>query len=328
MSSNLLNNFIIALQIRDKWTFDFKVYFINLVNLLRNRKNIIFRRATHQKIRNNFLNYLVIFFILLCSFSSIKAENSEIFDSSSKIEISKNEFNQAADRTFEKSIYNWQSKRTINKNVPKHKIFDQITKSIKDIVNFLYKIIVKIIKFFEKKNSNGDLQDKSGLNLSQGLKFFLLALIIIAIVLIVQIMIKYRKKEKDNQVEDLIEVDAVPDLKQEDIDIKLFSDSGWMKLARKYEEKGDLLLALRAIFLGILAFLASQNWITLRKFKSIRNYKEELIRRLYKKPEIIDIYNKNTCIYEKIWYGNEAVELEIIENLKTDFNMIKSYAKK
>jgi len=283
----------------------------------------------HKKNIKTIFSSMILLLFFLCTFSKLNAVNDLVNDSADNLEISKSDFDKAVESTFQKSIYKW---RIIDDNKrideDKNSFFYSIKTTIRKIVKFFAKIIRKIIEFFTGEEQSIKYQKKSKIDFSISLKIILLLLIIISVVLILKIFIKFQRKEKETLQNEMEEIIPLPDLKKDEVNIQQYSDSGWMDLAKEYEEKGDLLLALRAIFLAILAFLASQKLITLKKFKSIRNYKDELFRKVHQNQDILNIYIENAYIFEKIWYGNETVNLEIIQNLKIDFRILKTNAKK
>src|SRR5439155_1506172 len=71
----------------------------------------------------------------------------------------------------------------------------------------------------------------------------------------------------------------VPDLSDENLSASRLPEGDWLNLARELMGQGDLRLALRAFYLASLAHLAQRDLIRVAKFKSNRDYEQELRRR-------------------------------------------------
>jgi len=78
-------------------------------------------------------------------------------------------------------------------------------------------------------------------------------------------------------------------------------EDGWTKLARELLERGELRLALRAFYLASLARLAERNLISLAKFKSNRDYEQELRRRGHSFPDMLALFSENVGVFDRIW---------------------------
>ena len=88
----------------------------------------------------------------------------------------------------------------------------------------------------------------------------------------------------------------------------------WLEVADEMAKKGSLRLALRALYLAILAGLAEQGWITIEKFKSNREYEMELHRRAHQKKALLAAFSKSREIFECVWYGMYQVQRSDLDN--------------
>ncbi len=117
---------------------------------------------------------------------------------------------------------------------------------------------------------------------------------------------------------------AVPDLRDENIGAEHLSEEGWMKLASELIERGELRLAIRALFLGTLADLAKRNLVNLARFKSNRDYERELHRRSHSSPGLLAAFGDNVAALERVWYGRHEVHAELVNQFMANVNLIKS----
>ncbi|MBI5115718.1 hypothetical protein HZA56_04545 [Candidatus Poribacteria bacterium] len=110
-------------------------------------------------------------------------------------------------------------------------------------------------------------------------------------------------------------VRARPDLEDESTTADWLPEDDWLALARELIEKGELRLALRAVFLATLANLGRREMIQIARFKSNRDYKNELARRAHAQPETLDIFSNSVSIYESVWYGMHAAGRESVDSI-------------
>lgn len=96
---------------------------------------------------------------------------------------------------------------------------------------------------------------------------------------------------------------AAPDLTDENVKADDLSTHRWLTLAGELAEKGELRLAMRALYLATLAHLADHEMITIEVYKSNREYERELKRRAHEHKELLSIFSSNLNFFERVWYG-------------------------
>ena len=93
------------------------------------------------------------------------------------------------------------------------------------------------------------------------------------------------------------------------------SEDEWFALANRLEDEGELRLALRAAYLGLLAGLAHREWLTIRGDRTNREYLDEFTRRWRRRPqaaveartEIPDKLRGSLRVFDHVWYGSHAL---------------------
>lgn len=98
--------------------------------------------------------------------------------------------------------------------------------------------------------------------------------------------------------------EAPPDPLAESTTADQLPTDRWMAMARDLLAKGQVRAAMRAMFLACLAHLACQGGITLAKHKSNREYQRELRRRAHDCRSVVGLFDENTRMIERVWYGN------------------------
>ena len=87
-------------------------------------------------------------------------------------------------------------------------------------------------------------------------------------------------------------------------------------MARELAEQGDYRLAVRALFLALLARLAADKHIAIARYKSNSDYRRELERRAHVHGELAPLFTDSARVYEAVWYGNHAATPEGFQTLQ------------
>ena len=93
------------------------------------------------------------------------------------------------------------------------------------------------------------------------------------------------------------------------------SEDEWFAMAERLEGEGDLRLALRAAYLGLLAGMAQRQWLTIRRDRTNREYLDEFTRRWRRRPqaavearlEIPEKLRTSLRLFDRVWYGSHAL---------------------
>ena len=121
---------------------------------------------------------------------------------------------------------------------------------------------------------------------------------------------------------------TLPDITQPDVDAGALPEDGWLDMAREMAQAGELRLALRALFLATLAFLARQDLIVLAPHKSDREYERELKLHSLAHPRLLSVFEENRMVFERVWYGRYEVTPPIIERFSQNQESIRTYGQK
>lgn len=101
-------------------------------------------------------------------------------------------------------------------------------------------------------------------------------------------------------------------------------ESAWRKLADDWLAKGDCRLALRALYLAGLNYLSGRNLVSIRRWKSVLDYRRELERRSRANPEVSPVFTRSVAIFERGWYGPHVVDREMVESFASGLSEIKA----
>jgi hypothetical protein len=123
----------------------------------------------------------------------------------------------------------------------------------------------------------------------------------------------------------LVPVNTV-DLEAENVRADDLPEDSWLALARELIAKGELRLALRALYLATLCVLAQHQLVRLSPGKSNRDYLVELTRRLRGNAPSVQLFRQNIHLFEASWYGTHAVTSEIIDTMLANHQQVRSDA--
>jgi hypothetical protein len=123
-----------------------------------------------------------------------------------------------------------------------------------------------------------------------------------------------RRRREAAQLSIPITADSLPDLSDTAIANERSEDE-WFALAARLEGEGELRLALRAAYLGLLAGLAQREWLTIRRDRTNREYLDEFTRRWKRSPRaavemrarIPEKLRGSLRVFDCVWYGSHAV---------------------
>jgi hypothetical protein len=151
---------------------------------------------------------------------------------------------------------------------------------------------------------------------------FWVSLVVVAVLLAVLISRRWRRPEFTAAT---VETAApVPDLRDETTSAEQLPEDGWLALARDLFDRGELRLALRALYLAGLAHLGSRDLIHLARHKSNHDYDRELRRRARAQADLLTAFARNLEAFESAWYGDHAVTPEVLGAFSQNLERIRA----
>jgi hypothetical protein len=100
----------------------------------------------------------------------------------------------------------------------------------------------------------------------------------------------------------------------------------WIQLARDCIGRQEFRLALRALYLASLAYLAERSLISIQRGKSNQDYARELRRKARGAPELIGAFVQNMGAFERTWYGHSDVDRGILEQFENNLTKMRNGA--
>jgi len=158
----------------------------------------------------------------------------------------------------------------------------------------------------------------------RSLLYVLIALLTIAAGILLRYF--FRRKRPVEMVAATAQAVAVEELNQGQLAADKLPEDRWMALAQEWILRGDLRMAVRALYLGSLSYLAGHSLIGIRASKTNRDYEAELRRRVRDRTDVALFFSQNARAFERVWYGDHEVSAEIIENFKANLKRMKACA--
>jgi hypothetical protein len=160
------------------------------------------------------------------------------------------------------------------------------------------------------------------------IRYLLILLFIVPAIVLVYYFVKlWRKRQR---AEDETESEAVvktPDLRDDGVKADDLPVNRWLDLAKDLMAKGSLRLAMRALYLATLAYLAEKELIIVELYKSNRDYEHELRRRAHAKKDLLTAFSKTVMIFDRVWYGMHKITQSDVDSYFTDQERIKALVK-
>ena len=180
-------------------------------------------------------------------------------------------------------------------------IIDKLGKGIKAVINWVDKLMDWLIGLLP----TGDRRTaSSNANWITSVRVAVFVLLIGILCALVYILWRSWMRRRNAQAEIVAAaVESTPNLENDDTAADDLPVNRWLELARELTEKGSWRLAIRAFYLATLANLAENELITIEKFKSNREYENELHRRAHQKEALLKAFSKSREVFERVWYG-------------------------
>ncbi len=246
-------------------------------------------------------------------------------------ELSPAELDRSLGEVIVRKEYAWRLPRETklqHERGPFAAFIDGIIDTMKDGLNAVRKWVVKALKWlndhvFKNLRSGPGSAEKTWSGATQVLLYILVAIASCLLAIFIWRSLRSRKTPSYITGENARQVS---DLSSDDVTADDLPADEWLMLARQLTEKGDLRLALRALYLGSLAHLALRGVVTVARYKSNRDYERELKRKAAHSPDLISAFSKNVATFENTWYGMHDISRELFSAFSENHRRITTLA--
>lgn len=155
------------------------------------------------------------------------------------------------------------------------------------------------------------------------LLYALLSVLAVLLAMLLWKILEKRKASPEEAAATEIAPDK-PDLADEEVQADALQTDEWLALAGDLAAEGSLRLALRAVYLGTLAFLAEHQMIAVARHKSNREYELELRRRAHDLTEAVALFSGGVTLFDSVWYGKREVTEDDLKQFSGDYKRIRT----
>jgi hypothetical protein len=245
------------------------------------------------------------------------------------------DLDRSIDRTLEQREYTWRLPREWDVEADGEKNFlqntidtivDQLVRIKTSIYDGMQRVFGWVGKLFKPRTAplpGGPVNFSAWTTFLKALTAFLLVGLLAALGYTIWRAWKRRQKVEEIMGET---VTPLPDVADESVTADQLPSDGWIDQARELMERGELRLAMRALYLASLAMLAHRELILIAKFKSNREYERELNRRARGQADLLGAFGQNLVMFENAWYGMHDVTGDMVSEFNANLERIRSHA--
>jgi len=253
---------------------------------------------------------------------------------SSGNEIPIEDLDESIERVIKRSEYDWRLSREAAPKAERGLIgsfIDEVGTTISGWLKPVKEWARRMIRWLEERMQRRPPSRNSSLDFQIDWQFWLqssmfVLLLIVAIVLVVVVLRGWKRRRRVTAQALSQPVAAKPNIEDENIQADELPPDEWQILARDLLARGELRLALRAFYLSGLAHLSQRELITIARFKSNRDYENEVARRAHYNPELGTSFSNNVGVFERSWYGMHDVNQETVQDFTTRQDRIRALA--
>lgn len=247
--------------------------------------------------------------------SAVEATNN----SAREVRIQK--LRQAVDRESQRAIYRWHDSE--HPTAPTW--IDKLLAKMEHAIEHAWDALVKFLRKLWPRGWGLSFGNATGGGWQlKNLRIWILLILGLTVTAASVLFWLRRKKE---QLSTSVPISVAPMLDMSDVVAAAErSEDEWFSLAGRLEGEGQLRLALRAAYLGLLAGLAQRKWLTIRRDRTNREYLDEFTRRWRRRPqaaleirtEIPEKLRGSLRQFDRVWYGSHLVTSEAVSLYRLD----------
>jgi Domain of unknown function (DUF4129) len=235
---------------------------------------------------------------------------------------------RALDEESQRAIYRWHDAEHPSPPTWFDKLLERIGNAISRtwnaIGNFLRKLWPRGLNLSPETKGRGSWRIKD-------LRIWL-TLVALSTIATGAVLFWLRRRRQAAPISIPLSIAPLPDLSESAI-ATARSEDEWFALASRLQQEGELRLALRAAYLGLLAGLAQREWLTIRRDRTNREYLDEFMRRWRRRPqaalearaEIPEKLRSGLRRFDGVWYGSHALTPELVAGYQRDQQELLSH---
>lgn len=240
------------------------------------------------------------------------------------------QLDRSIDQVIHRREYTWRMPRNAALKDPSNSFLDAavdtMNRGLHRAAEWIQGIVDWVQEKLREKFSPAD-PARGELRPSQKLRWLLYALIaLLGIAAIILLLRFLRAKREPKTIAQIAPAATGEDLTDDRLDAGNVPEDRWLTLAQDLMARGELRLAMRALYLASLSYLARHTLVTVQAAKTNRQYEVELRRRTRDRLDVAHLFSENARIFERAWYGDHEVSTQIIESFRENLQRMKARA--
>ena len=246
------------------------------------------------------------------------------------------ELNRSIEETLQQREFSWRMPReTIGPEEQADKgpleaaidwLIEMLGKGIKKISQWIKQFVEWLESLLPRPKKPADTAEGNWIN---PVRMVLVVLLILLSAVLIYVLVRIWQRRRVTEATTVAASSVLtPDLNDESIRADELSTNHWLTLAREMAEKGELRLAVRALYLATLSKLAEYDMITIEAYKSNRDYEGELKRKAHEYKELLSIFSSSLNFFERVWYGMYRIEPADFKGYANEHQRIVTFAEK
>ncbi len=232
--------------------------------------------------------------------------------------ISSGELDQSIKKIMSQRKFTWRMQREEMQEAyeppgPFESLMDWIIEALKTFVKTIKQVINAVLEQLDKllPEDHRVREPPGNSDWMPSVRDIFLTLLVLLICTLAVFFWRTWQTRKKGQVETADKViPSVSDLTDDEIKADDLPADRWLLMAKELLGNGDLRMAVRAFYLATLAHLAEHEMITIAKYKSNRDYEQELYRRAHEKQPLLSAFSTCARFFDRVWYGMYEVSQE------------------
>jgi hypothetical protein len=235
---------------------------------------------------------------------------------------------RALDEESQRAIYRWHDARHPSSPTWFDKQLERIGNALSRAWNAIWDFLRKL--WPRGLNLSPDNKGR-GTSWMKDLRIWL-TLVAILTVAVGAVLLWLRRRRQAGPISIPLAIAPLPDLSEGAL-ATARSEDEWFALASRLQHEGELRLAVRAAYLGLLAGLAQREWLTIRRDRTNREYLDEFMRRWRRRPqaaldaraEIPEKLRGGLRRFDGVWYGSHPLTPESVAAYQRDQQELLSH---
>jgi hypothetical protein len=242
------------------------------------------------------------------------------------------DLSQSIERTLSQPEFAWRLPRDKVESLEKgwlrqfmEDTVEAVKNAVKAVFEFAQKVYRKVKQFLDRWIKPGKDSENSGsMDWQSGVQLLVFVLLAIVACVLAVLLVRAWRQHSKRPVVLAQAVAAAPDLTDENTTADQLPEDDWLKLARELAGRGELRLAVRAMYLASLAHLGRRELVIIARFKSNRDYELELRRRARAWPDLQGAFAENVGSFDRAWYGMHEVNADSLQRFESNVQRIRA----